>query len=218
MTIVNTEGLTLFGSGSEWFWVMLQFVVVAITLVGIWFQLRLARSANAFAQANAIRRDWDEERLTRRRLAIYIALHDGGVDADLSSLAPPIGNFWESVASLVRAGHIDLKVVYEDMGNACELWWNLLEPDTRRVQAQLGPDIFEHFEWLAGECRRLGRAQGIADDAYSRERILPILPERIAQLRATLDEFVALRMVVVAPAQDLTTPVALQEALPDSSN
>ena len=33
--MVNTHGLTLFGSGSEWFWSMLQFVVVAVTLIAV---------------------------------------------------------------------------------------------------------------------------------------------------------------------------------------
>ena len=50
MSVLNTEGLSLFGPGSEWFWSMLQFVVVAVTLLGIYSQLRLGRSANAFAQ------------------------------------------------------------------------------------------------------------------------------------------------------------------------
>lgn len=49
MTLINWSG-AIFGAGSEWFWSMLQFVVVAITLAGIYFQLRQHRAANAFAQ------------------------------------------------------------------------------------------------------------------------------------------------------------------------
>jgi hypothetical protein len=32
MTIVNTNGLVFFGTGSEWLWSMLQFLVVAVSL------------------------------------------------------------------------------------------------------------------------------------------------------------------------------------------
>ena len=56
--MLKAEGLTLFGTGSEWFWSMLQFVVVAITLVGIYVQLRQARAANAFAQSTALMLEW----------------------------------------------------------------------------------------------------------------------------------------------------------------
>ena len=53
--MVNTEGLTLFGAGSEWLWSMLQFVVVAITLAGIYVQLRQAGAADAFALATSMK-------------------------------------------------------------------------------------------------------------------------------------------------------------------
>jgi hypothetical protein len=74
--VLSTEGLTLFGPGSEWFWSMLQFVVVAITLVGIYVQLRQARAASAFNQAGALQEQWEAERMVRRRLAIAVALRD----------------------------------------------------------------------------------------------------------------------------------------------
>ena len=44
--LINTNGLAFFGPGSEWLWSMLQFVVVAVTLVGIYYQLRSSQSAN----------------------------------------------------------------------------------------------------------------------------------------------------------------------------
>lgn len=118
MSVVNSEGLTLFGAGSEWFWSMLQFVVVAITLVGIYVQLRQARAANAFAQANAMKQEWEGEPLQRRRLAIWNALRDRGPDTDLSTLAIPIGNFWDNIGGLVRAGHVELAVACEFLGGA----------------------------------------------------------------------------------------------------
>jgi len=44
----------IFGPGSEWFWSMAQFVLVAVTLIGIYYQLRIARNANAFEQMSRI--------------------------------------------------------------------------------------------------------------------------------------------------------------------
>jgi hypothetical protein len=40
MSLVNTDGLVIFGPGSEWFWTMLQFTALAITFYAIYRQLR----------------------------------------------------------------------------------------------------------------------------------------------------------------------------------
>jgi hypothetical protein len=179
---------------------MLQFLVVAITLVGIYVQLRQARAANAFAQANALKEAWDGELLARRRLAVLTALHEGGPDADVSALCVPIANFWENVASLVRAGHIELAVVYEFLGVNCTLWWSLLEPAVRRSQADFGALLFEHYEWLAGEFQHLDEARG-EGGALSRESTMARLPALVAAGQANVAGFEAMRTVIVAPAR-----------------
>ena len=44
MTVINTEGLALFGPGSEWFWTALQFTALAITFYAIYRQLQAQRT------------------------------------------------------------------------------------------------------------------------------------------------------------------------------
>lgn len=207
--MVNTEGLTLFGAGSEWFWSMLQFVVVAITLAGIYVQVRQARAANAFAQATEMRQEWDGERLERRKLAIYIALRDGGHDADLSDLAIPIGNFWDLIGGLVRAGHVELAVAGELFGGSAPLWWSLLEPAVRTSQAEFGRGVYEHFEWFAAETERFVGGRGSTQgDAFDRQRLIATSPQRIAAIQARLAEMEAMRTVTLAPARptDVAAP------------
>jgi hypothetical protein len=203
-SMVNTDDLTLFGPGSEWFWAMLQFVVVAITLVGIYVQLRQARAANAFAQANAMKQEWEGERLLRRRLAIAIALRDGGPDADLTELAIPIGNFWDSIGGLVRAGHVEMAVASEYLGNAVALWWSLLEPAVRTTQAEYGSNVWDNFEWFAGEAQRFlvarGSTQGDAFDPFERQRVIASSVARIPAHQVTIAEMEAMRTVNLAPA------------------
>lgn len=220
MSIVNTEGLTLFGEGSEWFWVMAQFVIVAITLVGIYAQLKVARNANAFEQANALTEELQSERLTRRRLAILEVLIRDGLEADLSAVAASIGNFWENAGGLVRRGHVDLRIVYERMSSQAMAWWTLLEPEVRRFQTEQDPTIFEHFEWMVRQFVRLDRDAGTPEDTYSREKMLARLPEMIARERAAIAEFEAMRTVIFAtpptPPVVATPPVA--ESVGDLAN
>ena len=51
--LINTNGLAIFGPGSEWFWSMAQFVVVVVTLVGIYRQLRAQGGERAASDGGA---------------------------------------------------------------------------------------------------------------------------------------------------------------------
>lgn len=206
--MVNSEGIALFGPGSEWFWSMLQFVVVAITLVGIYVQLRQARAANAFAQANAMQEQWSGERMVRRVHAIATALRDDGPGADLSAHVVSIGNFWEGVASLVRAGHVEIGVVRENLGGGCRLSWLILEPAVRASRTTQGPDLFEHFEWLADQILRHDRAHGIPDTVLTRENAVATLVQAIPALRASIADFEAMRTTILTAARQADVFVA----------
>jgi len=214
--MVSTEGLVLFGPGSEWLWSMLQFVVVAITLVGIYIQLRQARAANAFAQASAIEEQWQGERMLRRRLALAIAIRDHGPDADLSAHSGFIGNFWEGVAALVRAGHVEIGVVRENLGGSCRLYWLLLEPDVRADRTRLGADLFEHFEWLADEIVRYDRAHGVPDRLLTRESAVATSVQGIPALRASVADLEAMRTTTLAatPPADVVSAATAGEPTP----
>lgn len=220
MSIVNLEGLTLIGEGSEWFWVMAQFVIVAITLVGIYAQLKLARNANAFEQANRLTEEWHGERLTRRRVAVYTRLAEQGPDADISSAAVAIGNFWENVGSLVRAGHVEMSVVYEGLSAAGRAWWVLLEAQIRRIRAEQDPAVFEHFEWMVGEFVRLDRENGVPGAAWTRDAVLARIPNLMERERVAIAEFEAMRTVTLAaPAPaPVTVAAPVAESLGDTAN
>jgi hypothetical protein len=171
MPLFNTEGLVLFGPGSEWFWSMLQFVIVAVTLLGIYSQLRLARSANSFEQANRLREDLESERTTRNALAICLALKAGDKPEDLPEGAVSyIQDYWENVAGLVRAGHLEQELLEHAFGNRCRWWWAALEPNIQRFQEETGnPKSGEHFEWLAAIMAEADRRAGsvyVVDAAY----------------------------------------------------
>jgi hypothetical protein len=212
MDVVNTHGLTLFGSGSEWFWSMLQFVVVAVTLIAIYVQLRQDRAANAFSQASSLRQDWNGELMTRRKLAHLLALRDDAPAADVLILAEPIGNFWDHVGSLVRAGHVSLPLFYQYLGSPCQTSWNVLEAQVRDMQATEGAGIWDNFAWLATQCARLRKASGRDDGSMTRETFRERIPELIASLRQSIADFEATRAVMFAsPHPGAGTPAPLPD-------
>lgn len=76
MQLVNWQGATI-GAGSEWFWSMAQFVIVAVTFLAIYYQLRLQRHTAAIDQGREIAREWTHELLARARYDVLTLIRDG---------------------------------------------------------------------------------------------------------------------------------------------
>ncbi|HET7182759.1 MAG TPA: hypothetical protein VFI15_11045 [Candidatus Limnocylindrales bacterium] len=145
---MSDEPIVIWGPGSEWFWIMLQTVVVAVTLVGIYFQFRLQRAANAFDQLGRIDQQWDSEQMLRARLDVLRSVAAG--EQSPEGALTLVGNFWETVASLVRQGHVNARSVSETYGGAAAMWWSAIAGATRSLRKdRLDPTIFANFEWLA---------------------------------------------------------------------
>jgi hypothetical protein len=173
---VSTEPIVFIGPGSEWFWSMAQFVVVAVTLLGIYYQFRLQRAATAFEQLNRIAEQWGSEPMLRARLDGLRAVAGGR--AIPGGAVALIGNYWEGVATLVRQGHVNARAVAESLGSETVIWWSALADTARTAREQrLDPTVFENFEWLA---TRLG--EDAANDGaavYDRETMARIFEASI---------------------------------------
>jgi hypothetical protein len=115
--LINTDGMAFIGPCSEWFWTAVSGIVLAVTFLAIYRQLRLQASASAIEQLGSYEREWKSERSTRYKLEIELALRDGAEPADAASgAAHAIAGFWENIASLTRAGHIDPKLLWNSSG------------------------------------------------------------------------------------------------------
>lgn len=158
---MSTEPIVFWGPGSEWFWIMLQFVVVAVTLVGIYYQFRLQRAANAFEQLQRIREQWDSEQMLRARLEVARALVTGA--ATPQGAMSLIADHWDNVGSLVHERHVDERLVSETYGGAAAMWWTALADATGRIRRErMDPTLLDNFEWLATRLSADGAKPGAA--------------------------------------------------------
>src|SRR3954465_1675690 len=107
MTFINTDGMSLLGPGSEWFWAAVSALVLLATLLAIYRQVLLQRGLKEAQQFEELSREWEPERFLRSRLELALALQGGAEAADLVSLsaATRISDFWDTLSSLVRYGH-----------------------------------------------------------------------------------------------------------------
>ena len=69
MQLINWSG-AIFGPGSEWLWSFAQFVVVAVTLVAIYRQLRLQAREGAIEQVTEFRREAYSEQMLQYGLDV----------------------------------------------------------------------------------------------------------------------------------------------------
>ena len=203
MQLINWSG-ALIGPGSEWFWTMLQFVVVAGTLFGLYRQLRLQSNKDAIEQLGAFDHEWRDELYNQVRLEILLAIRSGVDPARVpEGHAVEIGSFWEKIGALVRAGHIDPELLWNGSGGDSAVWWTTLAPLTRRLRAEVeGPTYLENFEWLAGVMDARNQRAGL-------------LPTDEAWLKRNMDRRIRMFQDVIRVQRSLRTVViASPEAIP----
>ena len=70
MKLINTDGMAPIGPGSEWFWTALSGLVLAITFLAVYRQLRLQRNAADFGQLASVEAEWLLELLVRHKLSV----------------------------------------------------------------------------------------------------------------------------------------------------
>jgi hypothetical protein len=203
VVILSGEPIVLIGPGSEWFWSMAQFVVVAVTFLAIYYQLRLQRHTAAIEQVQVISREWTNELMTRAKLGVLTLVRDGADPATTLTAAGEIGDFWEGLAYLARAGSIDRRLIYDSLGPAVRIWWGILGPSAQAAREQANDrGIWIDFEWLAGVFAgfdRKAKEPATYDAAYIAQR----LPDMIDSNRTAIKRFDELRAVIVRSTSTL---------------
>lgn len=215
MQLINTQGLALIGPGSEWFWTAVSGVVLAITFLAIYRQLRLQRDSAAIEQVADMERLWTSERMSRSKLAVLLALESGIAPMDIpDKAATHIGDFWERMGYLTRTGHMNKQFVYDQWTILAQTWWARLRPSTigwRERDEE--PGIWVEFEWLAQTMAAMDAKAGVTR-SLGPEALARSLPTSINQMREAVEIDEALRTVTVRIAP---LPLPVTRSRPDRS-
>lgn len=210
MKLINTDGLVLLGPGSEWFWTAFSGIVLAVTFLAIWRQLRLQRAATGYAQLTDLSQRDVAEPMLRMKLEILRALRNGAEPTALPYGAVSyVTDFWEDNAALVRLGHFDARMLYMTTGDGCLRWWLTLQPFLAATRVERGdPRLAENFEWLATMMAGFNRRDGIAE--LTLERIRQNLDGYLQNNEDRLRTAESLRTIVLARTDRAMTGAAKQ--------
>ena len=186
----------LVGPGSEWFWSAVSGIVLTITVIALYRQVRLQAHSTAIEQLTTFEAEWASERLNRFKLDVLRELRDGTDPVRLSE-GPTFAvfNFWERTGSLAKGQHLDVALLTTVNLGVCQQWWGTLRPWVMALRAEIGPTFGEGFEWLAAAVTKVNRRQGNRDMDS-----LGDLNEFIATLEYRIGVEVALRSGTVSPA------------------
>ena len=216
MKFINTDGMAFIGPGSEWFWTALSGIVLAVTFIAIYRQLRLQRSQGAIEQTDAFEREWHSERFLLHRLNVLVALQHGADPAHLPEGISPdthqlLGG--DRGTRAVRAPRS--AVALGNRSRTCRYWWGVLEPYARATRARLeDPTIAVDFEWLAGEMRSMDRRADVGL-MYDEARLTAMLDVEVNSTRERIRIEQALRTVIYASPEAVPAAPPATAATPD---
>jgi hypothetical protein len=183
MKFINTEGMAFIGPGSEWFWTAVSGLILVVTFLAIYRQLRIARNANSYEQLVAFQNEVWSERMVRVELDLLVALREGADPADVQpGVADILGGFWQQTGALARSCHLDPQLLRHGALWGVTFWWTALAAYTRRVRAELRqPEFLTDFEWLAGTVAEWGRGEAgpALGEARLRDEVIALLEDRL---------------------------------------
>ena len=163
MVVINTDGMSLIGPGSEWLWSAATGVVAVVTLLAIYRQLRLQHAERAIEQLDGFRREAYSEPMARYALDVVVALRDHDDPTKVPEAAVlGLGDFWGNYATLARAGHRDTALLWQSDSTTPQVIWWWIQPFIvqARAERRLGVPPYVDFEWMVGELAEKDRAAG----------------------------------------------------------
>jgi hypothetical protein len=186
--LINLDNFTIVGPGSEWFWVMAQFLALALTGLAILRQLHAQRSAALYEQMSSWAHEFAEPRMTRHKLALMLAIEHREPRSGLPRANDEVPDFFERLGYLISRGHVRLEDVWADQREIVGFYWGVLAPYIEHERDNRGdPTIYQSFEWLELQMRRLDKRRLRRSRVFDPSTRTAAIADRIAVMRIRLD-------------------------------
>ena len=172
---------TIFGTDSSWFWAMCQFIVITISLIFIYRQLRIQRQANALSSLKSLDDKWRSINMAKARYAVCKKCgHD---DKKIRHNEENILDFFEEMGLFLKRKVFDKKAIWEFYSYYIEHYWPILQPKIVEIRAETQDKTwFSNFEYLYKKCVLVSNKKGTPDPTKTEDRIKKF-PIRLCQNR-----------------------------------
>lgn len=204
MQLVNWQG-ALIGPGSEWFWAAAQFVVVVVSLFGIYRQLRSQGAANFVQRIETLEGEWNSSRLTHARLALALHLKYEPLDLAAWFKAQPVLDFFMNLANLNEAGYLNLDEIAATWGRSIQIYAALTVPLVEHQAAHGGDPTAYNLTGLITRLRADERKRGVEPLTLDDETLPALLDYAIAVNTAKLEQAAAWQSGAIPRAPSAAT-------------
>ena len=141
---------------------MVSGLVVAVTFIVIYRQLKAQGAANAFQRIETVHGRWVSNELVLARLEVALQLRDGTLDVANDTRADMVLSFFELVRDLNRQGYLEDEEIARSFGAAIVVWGRLLEPVIQAQSSFEGdPDMWSGLRELVTMIRRYDRKRDV---------------------------------------------------------
>ena len=175
MGLINTDGLTLIGPGSEWLWIALQFVALSVTGLAIFRQVRAQAWSNSLVIGVRLADEWRHDLLRTKLRALMDVARSG---SRMTPAIEKIGEWFDAAGVGIFSGYIPARMGWEQWGDAAQIYWATFGP-ARAAGRRSDPTLWKGWErWIddiVARDRKAGRSLDVSPSTLARR-----LPETIA--------------------------------------
>jgi hypothetical protein len=169
-SLINETEWTLLGKGSEWFWILLQFVVITITLFLIYGELRISSAAHMLGSLTSLNERWTSPGVVTQRRKICEA-HCNNENV-LTLGHQIVFTFFEELGLYVHNRWVPKDVIWDTYSYYIENYWDMCSREVEDRRRESNDDsIFEHFERLANTMRALNKKRKIPHTKRTEEQL-----------------------------------------------
>jgi hypothetical protein len=154
MAAMNTSFLNAVqGPESEWFWVMCQFVAVAVSLVLILRQVRHMRQANMLQALVSLDARWKSDEFYAYRVSACQRYNDGKMH--ISRREGEVLSFFEGLGAYLERGVFDREILWDKYSYHIECYWFMFKQHVSEFRSSSRDDSwFERFEYLDQQMKK----------------------------------------------------------------
>lgn len=150
------------GPESEWLWACLQFVVITLSLYGIYRQVRIQSHANMLHAMFELAAKWDSPRMIDARRQVCAAYGKDPADTSINQQEDRIATFFEEISFFLKKGAFTADAIWEQYSYYVEHYWPMLEPRVRAFRKDERDDTwFENFEDLYDKMQNIAKKRGV---------------------------------------------------------
>jgi hypothetical protein len=153
---------TIFRQSAEWFWVMCQFVAVALSLIWIASQVRHMRLANTLQAMGVLEERWKSSLMLECRA--IAAGRNGNPHLDIERPEGEVLSFFETLGLYLKRRVFDRELLWEKYSYFIEPYWQMFSPHINHLRSSRNdPSFYDQFEYLNEQMKKCARKRKLTN-------------------------------------------------------